>query len=60
MILAYALAFYLLLGLTLMGVGLQAASQDPKPYSQKEVNAIIWWSWFWPYMLIRALVLKVI
>lgn len=59
MFLAITMAVYLLLGLTLMNIGVGILAVQPQVSTQKQRDAVLWWAWFWPYMLARQLVLKV-
>lgn len=56
MTLAILFMSYLLLALTLMAIGLHRAF-DLTP-SQR--TAVIWWAWFWPYMIVRAGVKRIL
>jgi hypothetical protein len=59
MFLSVALMVYLLLSMTLMHIGLGMLAVQPEVSTQKQRDAVLWWAWLWPYMLVRQLVVKV-
>lgn len=53
---AYLFMFYLLLGLTLMNIGLHPAFD----LDRKGREAVAWWAFLWPYMGVRWIVKRIL
>jgi hypothetical protein len=57
-ILAIIFMSYLFLALTIMSIGLGWSMANPELTTQQQREAVLWWAWFWPYMVVRWVFVK--